>query len=196
MHTMRAIFLDIEGTGLDPTIHAPLSVAFKIIDLSSGQEIDCYQSMVKQSEEVWQKRDLVSMEVNGITREEMEQGQDKEVIQQQIIAKFTEAKVKRGKTVYICQNPAFDRTFFSQIIDVHVQEEFHWPYHWLDFASMYWALQIKECQKQNKVPSELLVSKNAIAKHYHLPEEPKPHTALNGVNHLILCYQTVIGFGP
>ena len=38
------------------------------------------------------------------------------------------------------------------------------------------------------------LSKNAIAQRFQLPIEETPHSALNGVNHLLLCYRTVVGF--
>ena len=38
------------------------------------------------------------------------------------------------------------------------------------------------------------LSKNSIAQQFQLPIEEMPHSALNGVNHLLLCYRTVVGF--
>ena len=55
---------------------------------------------------------------------------------------------------------------------------------------MYFALNFKELNKQ----SSFSFSKDAIAEKLNLKEEEKPHRALNGVNHLILCYEKLIGF--
>jgi oligoribonuclease len=193
---MLAIFLDIEATGLDLLIHRALEIACKIIDLSTGKELATYQSIIKQPSSVWEKRDLTSIEINGFTWEKVQGGQDEFVVQQEIIELFNQWNVKRGKAVYICQNPAFDRNCFSLLIDIHIQEQYKWPYHWLDFASMFWALQIKHYRQKNlPLPQEMSISKNAIAQHYHLPIEISPHSAMNGVDHLILCYRTVFGFG-
>ena len=144
---MLAIFLDIETTGLDPKIHQPIDIAFKVIDPSTGEVKGDYQSIVKQSQERWDERDPISIEINGYTWEEVQSGKEPDVIAKEIIEQFTEFKVQRGKAVFICQNPAFDRGFFTHIIDVYTQENLNWPYHWLDFASMYWAylsLDLKE----------------------------------------------------
>lgn len=193
---MQAIFLDIETTGLDPCLHRVLEIAFKVVNLHSGDEILTYQSVVKQSKEAWGMRDPRSVEINGFTWEKVQFGKEEAVVAQEIIQIFIDLKIARGRTVYICQNPAFDRSFFSQLIDIHTQEQYKWPYHWLDFASMYWALQMKVYQNRKEpLPEELSISKNAIAQRYHLPIEIEPHCALNGVDHLIHCYRTVVGMG-
>lgn len=193
---MLAIFLDIETTGLDSYHHRVLEIAFKVIDIQTGEEVFTYQSIIKQPGEVWEKRDPSSVEFNGFTLEKMLLGQEESLVSQEIVQIFTDLKIERGKSVYICQNPAFDRGFFSQIVDVYTQEKHNWPYHWLDFASMHWVLQVKRCgENAIPIPAEMNLSKNAIAKQFHLPPETEPHSALNGVNHLILCYRTVVGFG-
>ncbi|WP_075883603.1 3'-5' exonuclease [Candidatus Protochlamydia sp. W-9] len=193
---MLAIFLDIESSGLDSFHHRALEIAFKVIDVRTGEERLTYQSIIKQPLEVWEKRDLASIEINGFTWEKLLLGQEEAVVKSEIVQIFNDLKIQRGRAVYICQNPAFDRGFFSQIVDVYTQEKYHWPYHWLDFASMYWALQFKfYTQKHEHFPLEINLSKNTIAQHFGLPIESSPHNALNGVNHLILCYKTVVGFG-
>jgi DNA polymerase-3 subunit epsilon/oligoribonuclease len=192
---MLAIFLDIETTGLDFFIHRTIDFALKIIDVSTGIEKFTYQSVVKQPLSVWEKRDPSSVEINGFTWEKLLSGLEEERVKKEIIQIFIDQGITRGRAVYVCQNPAFDKGFFSQIIDVHTQEELNWPYHWLDFASMFWALRMKQANQNHETfPIEINLSKNAIAEYYHLPVETIPHSALNGVNHLILCYRTVIGF--
>lgn len=192
---MQAIFLDTETTGLDPLSHRLLEIAFKIVDIPSGYEKFTYQAIVKQPLEVWERRDPTSVKVNGFTWEKVQLGKEEAVIRQEIIQIFTDLQIARGSAVYICQNPAFDRNFFAQLIDVYTQEQKYWPYHWLDFASMYWALQIKAYREtQESFPKEMVLSKNTIAQHYQLPIEACPHSALNGVDHLLLCYRTVVGF--
>lgn len=193
---MLAIFLDMETTGLDFFKHRAIDLAIKIIDISTGNIKYTYQTIVKQPIEVWENRDSTSVEVNGFNWEKVQMGLTEEHIKKEIIQIFSDLGISRGRAFYICQNPAFDRSFFSQIIDVYTQEHLKWPYHWLDFASMFWALLVKQAiQNREPLPIEISLSKNAIAEYYHLPIETCPHSAINGVEHLILCYQTVIGFG-
>lgn len=192
---MQAIFLDTETTGLNPFFHRLLEIAFKVVDISTGYEKLTYQAVVRQPFEIWEQRDLSSVEVNGFTWEKVLVGKEEEIVRQEIIQIFSDLKIERGSSVYICQNPAFDRNFFAQLIDVYTQEKKNWPYHWLDFASMYWALQVKAYHERGeRFPQEMILSKNTIAQNYRLPIETCPHTALNGVDHLLLCYRTVIGF--
>ncbi len=192
---MQAIFLDTETTGLDQKKHRLLDIAFKIVDLPSGYEKLTYQAIIRQPLEVWEERDLASIEVNGFTWEKALLGKEEKIVKQEIIQIFSDLQIQRGTSVFICQNPSFDRVFFSQLIEVAIQEKNRWPYHWLDFASMFFALQIKECQQQRvHFPEKIPLSKNQIAEHFGLPAESHPHSALNGVNHLLLCYRSVVGF--
>jgi len=191
--TMLAIFLDIETTGLDPKIHHNIDIAFTIIDITSKKERVSYQSILRRSQDEWKQRDPKSMEINGYTWEDIKEGKDPLEVKNEIITIFEDNRVKRGNAVFICQNPAFDRMFLTQLIDISTQEKLNWPYHWLDLASMYWALKVKESQKNDEAfPKAMTLSKNEIAKLYNLPPEEFPHRAINGVNHLIQCYQAVL----
>lgn len=192
---MQAIFLDTETTGLDPFHHKLLEIAFKVVDIPSGYEKLTYQTIVKQPLEIWEQRDLSSVEINGFTWDKVQLGKEEAIVRQEIIQIFEDLKIERGTAVFICQNPAFDRNFFAQLIDVYTQEQKHWPYHWLDFASMFWALHVKDqIGNHEAFPFEMNLSKNAIAQRFQLPIEQMPHSALNGVDHLLLCYRTVVGF--
>lgn len=184
---MLAIFLDQEATGLDPNKHAVIEIAFKVIDLNKGELVIDYQSIIQHPEPVWQARHLQSMKINGITREQIQAGKSIQQIREEIIQIFSNLHIDRSNSVFICQNPAFDRAYFAQIVDIYTQDKLKWPYHWLDLASIYFSKRIKE------FPETLNLSKDEIANHYQLPPENKPHRAMNGVDHLILCYDAVVG---
>lgn len=191
---MLAIFLDIESTGLDAYRHSPIDLALKVIDMSNGLEKGRYESIVKQPEVVWDKRDLASMEINGYTWDDLQGGKEPLQVKEEIIGLFKNLGIARGKAVFICQNPAFDRGFFAHLIDIYTQESLNWPYHWLDFASMYWALLAQKIKQENTpFPEMLNLSKNEIARLHQLPPEAFPHKAMNGVDHLIECYKAVVG---
>ncbi|MDB6081691.1 MAG: putative exonuclease [Chlamydiia bacterium] len=192
---MLGIFLDQETTGLDSHRHRVLDFACKIIDLSTGEELAAYDSVLSRSQEEWESRDPLSIEINGFTWEDTITGKVQEDVAEEIKKIFKKVKIQRGKSVFICQNPSFDRPFFAQIIDPYTQEKLFWPYHWLDLASMYWALEIKKCKElHSPIPDELRLSKDTIAAALNLPKEARPHKAMNGVNHLLLCYHTIVGF--
>ena len=192
---MLGIFLDTETNGLNPRVHAVIELAFKIVDLSSGDLKAEYQTIVAQPIANWEKSDSESLKINGFTWSEINRGKRVDEIAQEIIAFFTAWGIERKKGVFICRNPSFDRAFFSQLIDPDTQERLNWPYHWLDLASMYWALSLEKAKKKGSpFPWDIGLSKDSIASYYRLPQEAKPHRAMNGVNHLILCYEAVVGF--
>lgn len=193
---MLGIFLDQETTGLDPSRHRVLEIAIKLLDLANGDLLGEFSSIVKQPQQVWEKSDPISLSVNGFRWSDLDDGQSEQAVNKQIITLFTQVGIQRHNAFFLCQNPAFDRAFFAQLVDIYTQEQLQWPYHWLDFASMYWALFVREVsQKQLEWPSELSLSKDEIAKRYGLPPEVRPHRAMNGVDHLLRCYQRVVGWG-
>lgn len=192
---MLGIFLDTETNGLNPLRHSLLEVAFKIVDVNTAEIREEMQSVVFQPSEVWEKSDKESLKVNGFTWEEIQKGRPANELAQLVQESFAKAGVKRGRAVFICQNPSFDRAFFSMLIDPDLQEKLLWPYHWLDLASMYWAKTIGRGKVDPRLfPWETGFSKDKIATACELPGEEKPHRAMKGVEHLLLCYRTVVGF--
>ncbi len=190
---MLGIFLDTETNGLNARKHRVIELAYKIIDVQTGVLIEEFQSIVLQSPEAWRESDPTSLQINGFTWELVSTGRSEGDIAEQIIVSFKKHAIKRGNAVFICQNPSFDRAFFSQLIDTDVQEKLGWPYHWLDLASMYWAKSLAQ-KKPEHLPWITGFSKDRIAAAYSLAPENKPHRAMNGVDHLILCYRAVVGF--
>ncbi|MDN3504232.1 MAG: 3'-5' exonuclease [Rhabdochlamydiaceae bacterium] len=182
---MLGIFLDTETNGLDFRKARVLEIAFKIIDLRSHEELLSFDTIIKQPKEVWDLSDPVSLSINGFKFEDLADGLTEDQVFQKITSKFDELRICRNKAVFICQNPSFDRAFFTQLIPSEEQEERKWPYHWLDLASMFWLSYIRET---GHFPMNVGLSKDKIAHYYKLPPENKPHKALNGVNHLIDCY--------
>jgi oligoribonuclease len=189
------IFLDTETNGLNAKKHKIIEIAFQILDVFNGEVKDTFQSVVSVSPEDWQKSDPESLQVNGFKWEEVVQGLPPLVVGTKIQESFAKNGIKRGKAVFICQNPSFDRVYFSQLIDTDLQEKLHWPYHWLDLASMYWVEAMKKgASGTGNYPWETGYSKDKIAVTYQLPKEEQPHRAMNGVKHLLLCYKSVVGF--
>jgi len=192
---MLGIFLDQETTGLDSRKHAVIEVAFQVVDLAWGHPIANYSQVIAIGEKRWEERDPMSIMVNGFCWEEVAQGKEMEQVSQQIQEILTGASIRRGEAAFICQNPSFDRPFFAQLVDTYTQEKLFWPYHWLDLASMYWALKVQQWPKAEVFSlNEGDLSKDAIAKATGLPAEKKPHRAMRGVEHLILCYQKIVNF--
>lgn len=193
--SVLGVFLDTETNGLNSNIHKILEIALKIVDLQTGILKQEFQTLIAQPIDAWEKSDPASLQINGFSWNEVQAGRSPRHAAQQIIDLFAEFNIRRKMAVFICQNPSFDRVFFSQLVDPDTQELLNWPYHWLDLASMFWAISMEKNKLgHGPLPGDVHLSKDDIAAHYHLPLEEKPHRAMNGVNHLILCYQAVVGF--
>ena len=165
---MLGIFLDSETNGLDPAKNRLIEIAYKLIDLHSGEIKDEYHSVIFQPDEVFDNSDLKSLKINGFTREEISKGKDEKTVSFEILENFEKNNINNETAVFICQNPSFDRVFLSQIINVETQNILNWPYHWLDLASMYWALAIKQkVNDKNFFPWESGFSKDLIASQYN-----------------------------
>ncbi len=188
---MLGIFLDSEANGLDPFVHKMIEIAFKFVNLSTGKEVESYQTIIFQNKAIWKKSDPKSLEVNGFTYDMILSGKKEDEVRKEIIDLFFKHKISRKNAVFLCHNPFLDRIYFSKLISANEQEKMLWPYYWLDFASMYFALELN---KMRSFQSFAGFSKDNIAKRLHLPPEETPHKAINGVDHLILCYKNLIGF--
>jgi len=188
---MLGIFLDTETNGLNPFKHHVLEIALAIVDVETGLRRDTYTSVVQQPRSAWDSSDPESLKVNRFTWDEVQKGRPIAEVTSAILAIFDRNGIKRGEAVFICQNPSFDRAFFSQFFPTEKQESLKWPYHWLDLASMYWSYAIR---KGHPMPWSTGYSKDKIAAVFGLPPEQQPHRAMNGVEHLLLCYQAVVGF--
>lgn len=189
------IFLDTETNGLNAQRHKIIEIAYRILDVETEQELDHYESVIRLSSDEWALTDPESLKVNGFTWERVADGKEAGSVALEIQDSFQKCGIQIGKAVFICQNPSFDRAFFSRMIPVEMQEKLQWPYHWLDLASMYWTEGMRRAREgKGRYPWETGFSKDQISSVYKLPPEAKPHRAMNGVDHLILCYEQVVGF--
>ena len=192
---MIGIFLDTETNGLDPLKNRVIEIAYKLVDLLTGDLLEEFSDIIFQTKEVWDGSNLKSLEVNGFKYEDIIDGKSEKEVSELILENFTKHKISNKNAVYICQNPSFDRTFFSQLLEIDLQNSLNWPYHWLDLASMFWALCIEKAKKEkSNLPWDIGFSKDNIANVYGLGKEEMPHRAINGVNHLLLCYEKAVGF--
>jgi oligoribonuclease len=189
---MLGIFLDIETNGLNPFKHRAIEIAFQIIDLKNSSIKSCYESIIYQPPYIWEKSDNSSLQINGFTWQKVAMGVSEAIVCREIIHIFNGLNIKRGNSLFVCQNPSFDRGFFSQIVDVDIQEKYQWPYHWLDLASMYWTYNYHDQLKNNNFTLKDGLSKDEIAQSLGLESESKPHKAMNGVKHLLLCYNKIL----
>lgn len=190
---MLLVFLDTETTGLNPQRHRIIEIAFDVVDTASGRHVLNYSSIIAQPKEIFSESDPDSLKINGFTYEMTLKGKPETVVTNDIINELNRAGISDKSGAFICQNPSFDRAFFCQLIDVDIQEKYHWPYHWLDLASMFLAIRQIKDRSTLKTLKEKGLSKDKIAAFYGIPPESRPHRATNGVSHLIACYEAMFG---
>lgn len=188
---MLLIFLDTETTGLNPEKHRTLEIAFKVLDTRSDHIVLSYESIVCQTAEIWAEADPESLQINGFSWEDTIKGKTEKVVASEILNDLNHLELGQKEGVFVCQNPSFDRAFFTQLINADLQTHSGWPYHWLDLASMYWGIQCTRNPNFCKEAKEVDLSKDTIAQHYGLDPEKPPHRAMNGVNHLMACYKAL-----
>jgi len=190
---MKAVFLDIETDGLCPDMNQVLEIAVSIYDLHTMLCLAEYSSFILCSKRHWNfGSDPRALAINGITFQDVKDAPQPDSVCGDLAELFLTHDIHKRNSVFICQNPSFDRGFFPQIMPVETQHDLELPYHWLDLASMYFAssfLSVDNPIKPHDDSTIIRLSKDSIAKHLGLPPEQKPHRALNGVHHLIACYR-------
>lgn len=193
------IFLDAETGGLDAGKNPLLEIALKVVNAFSGELLGEYQSYVKIPRERWSCCHPRALEANGITRMDTLYGKNSDIIRNEIARLFQSLKIHKNNSCYICQNPTFDRGFFRQIFPEEVQTQLRWPCHWLDMASMNFAITIlgmkmSGLHEDNICRFRIPFSKDGIARQHGLVPESKPHKAMNGVDHLMEIYKRIVGY--
>lgn len=195
---MKAVFIDVETTGLDFNKHVPLDVAAIVVDLHDMSCVASYSSLIKLYSIQWDDADQEALNVNGFNIDNHHGYRESWEIGQELLSFFLENDIVRGRAVFICQNPSFDRAFIHKLLPQSKMNEFNLPYHWLDLASMYWIkmIDINKPVNGHNLPCHTLssLSKDNIAMCLGIPTEPKPHKALGGVLHLISCYKALVSY--
>lgn len=190
---MKGIFLDIETTGLDSKIHVPVDIAIIVVDMNNMSELLTYTTCITCEMKDLKKANKKALTLNGINPLCVWNGKGLRVVEGEILELFVKNNLNKSNSFFICQNPCFDRSFFSSIVPLARQDSFDFPYHWLDLASMFWSkVLVKELPSDSFFKNFSPLSKDFIASRLNIPLEPKPHIALNGANHLLACYRKLI----
>lgn len=189
---MKALFLDTETSGLDPKKNLLLEIALVYLDLHDFSRIFSYSSVVFYQEKTFTKKsDINSLKINGFSYQDVKNGICVSRVKHEILYLINSFELNKQNSVVVCQNPSFDRSFFSQLLSVEDQKKINFPYHWLDLASMFWCKYV--FPKISVDPNySCSLSKDSIARNFGVFPEESPHRAMNGVNHLIECFQHVV----
>ncbi|MDO8604850.1 MAG: 3'-5' exonuclease [bacterium] len=165
------IVADIEATGLDPRKHSILSIG--------AVEFEHPENQFYGECRMWDGASIMSdaIKVNGFTEEECSDPKKQSL--KELMDKFLlwvdacEDKTLAGK------NPSFDRDFLNDsFARSHIG--WHFAYRTLDLTSMVYMDMVKRGISVPTKNNRAEISLGSLLIYLGLPEEPKPHNALNG----------------
>jgi DNA polymerase-3 subunit epsilon/oligoribonuclease len=79
-----------------------LEIAFKIVNLKTGEMKEAYQTVILQPENIWKSSDPSSLKVNGFTYEKLLKGKRADIAATEITEYFTKKRYpKRRSCVYL-----------------------------------------------------------------------------------------------
>lgn len=165
------IVADIEASGLDPRKHSILSIG--------AIEFEHPERHFYGECRMWDGAGIMSdaIKVNGFTKEgcvDSEKQSLKELMDSFLLwVEKCEDKTLAGK------NPSFDRDFLNDsFARSHIG--WHFAYRTLDLTSMVYMDMVKRGIPVPTKNSRAEISLGSLLIYLGLPEEPKPHNALNG----------------
>ena len=185
---MKKCFVDLETTGLDPWVDDPEELNKKGVILSAGFVLETgpeLQVIFLPTLEEWGHASPQALEVNGMNWDYLkENGVEFSEGVSQIIQWLKENNVTNEEWVFMAQNSQFDKKFM-----IHFMSD--WlkfvdaPETWIDFIPIYKNVGSKlglNIRYQNT---------HHISKQLGVPEEPKPHQAIEGARALKRNYDAL-----
>ena len=171
MQNKPFVFLDLETTGLNPSIHEVIEIGAIMVEGISLQPLSTFNMKVKP-EHIETASDR-ALQINGYNKEAW---QDAKSLQE-VVEQFHQWVGSESNAVIVAQNVCFDYQFLKAAFDTY-ELPFPFDYHKLDVASMAWIT----------LPNAESLSLSKIAKSIGLEEEPAIHRALYGAK---LAYHVV-----
>ncbi len=168
------IVADIEASGLDPHKHSILSIG--------AIELEHPERQFYGECRIWEGASIMpdAIAVNGFTEAECRDPK-KQSLQELMINFFHWTEQCEDKTL-AGQNVSFDRDFLNDSFS-RSSMSWHFSYRTLDLHSMAYMDAIKRNLPIAHKNERSDLSLDTILKYVGLPEEPKPHHALNGAKY-------------
>ncbi len=168
---INMIILDIETSGTNPYKHSILSIG--AVDFSDPKRQFYEECKIRENAEFTEE----ALNVNGFKIEDIKNENKKslETILNELIVWM---KPIRDKTI-AGHNVNFDAEFLNYSFELY-KIDFSFGYRVLDTHSLVYADLLS---KNKEIPiknEKTAITSNYVFKYVGLPEEPKPHNALNG----------------
>jgi DNA polymerase III epsilon subunit-like protein len=185
---VKKCFIDLETTGLDPWVDDPEETTKKGVILSAGFVLETgeeFQVIITPTLEEWEHASPQALKVNGMTWDFLkENGEIFQDAVSEIITWLKEQNVNNEEWVFVAQNAPFDKKFMYAFMDEWLKFV-NAPETWVDFIPIYkniGALVGLNVHYQNS---------HHISKQLGVPEEPKPHEAIEGARALKRNYDAL-----
>ncbi|KKU81508.1 MAG: Exonuclease RNase T and DNA polymerase III [Parcubacteria group bacterium GW2011_GWA1_47_8] len=168
------IVADIEASGLDYRKHSLLSIG--------AVELEHPERQFYGECRMWDGASIMSdsLAVNGFTREECTD--PKKHTLKELMDNFLHWVEQCEDKTLAGQNVSFDRDFLNDSL-ARSSIGWHFSYRTLDLHSMAYMDMIKRGLPIQKKNDRTDVNSDTIFKYVGIPEEPKPHHALNGAKY-------------
>ncbi|HEY4489528.1 MAG TPA: 3'-5' exonuclease [Candidatus Paceibacterota bacterium] len=167
------IAVDVEATGLDADKASIVSIGAVDLDDPTNQFYDECR--------VWDGAHISdeSLAITGFSREEIGEGSGKKN-EAELIKAFVAWALDRPKShTFIGQNPRFDSDFVAAACH-RAGIEFPFAYRSIDTHSLCWLHMTQKGETPPIDNKRSAINLDFILKYTGVPEEPKPHNALNG----------------
>jgi len=186
--SVKKCFIDLETTGLSPWVDTPELLKKKGVILSAGFVLETgpeFQVVITPTPEEWGFASPKALEVNGMTWDYLK---EHGVVLQEAISKIItwlkEQDVNNEEWVFMAQNASFDKQFMIHFMDEWLKFV-NAPEEWIDFIPIFKNLGSKlglNVFYQNG---------HHISRELGVPEEPKPHEAIEGARSLKRNYDAL-----
>jgi DNA polymerase-3 subunit epsilon len=177
------IVADIEASGLDPHKHSILSIGAIELEHPDRQFYgEC---------RMWDGAKIMpdAIAVNGFTEAECKDPK-KESLQDLVAAFYHWIEQCEDKTL-AGQNVSFDRDFLNDSFS-RSNMSWHFSFRTLDLHTMAYMDATKRDLPIAHKNDRSDLSLDVILKYLGLPEEPKPHNALNGAKYEAECFSRIL----
>lgn len=155
---------DIETTGLDDQIHEIVEIGLAMVDQNTLALLDEFEIKVRPIH--LETAETAALELNGYNEKDWVNASElKTAIG--LYAKRT------AEAIFLGHNMTFDWSFLSRAFK-KTDTKILMDYHRIDLFSLAWF-------KAPSLPGLTQLNLNKLCKYFRIPEEPKPHRALNGV---------------
>lgn len=183
----NCVSIDVETTGIDPEKSGIISIGACFFDTNE----EFYQeNILREGAEINDR----ALEVNGETRESLlKRDEDNFVTEYQSLKRlidFCKNKSNGEANVIIGKNPSFDYKFLLKIWirNGGNERDFYFSYRFINWGD--WI--IYDILKSGKIIPLNGVSSDSSSKFLNLPQEEKPHNALNGAKHNKNCVLEIL----